>query len=325
MPMATASLTRDDLLGALTSARQPVTPEDTMPEAGRKVLLSQFHDMLEHEAGSRAGADIEDVHDMRVATRRMRSTLQMLEPYFKPKVIKSYRDYLRRLARALGAVRDLDVLIADIERYAETLDETTRAHLKATLDLLNADREDARAYLNRTLDKGDYQRFVDDFAHFLLTPGAGVRPADAHDVQPVQVRHALPPLIYARLGQVRAYDAVLSDADETTLHSLRIEFKRLRYAATLFAEVLGESIKPFIDELKAAQDHLGRLQDIVTAEAILQPLADRLDDDQKNAARGYLDALNGERQQLHRGVGQLWKRFNSRNVQRQLARAIAEL
>lgn len=323
MPAATPL--RDDLLDALATARQPVSPEDTMAEAGRKVLLSQFHDMLEHEAGSRTGADIEDVHDMRVATRRMRSTLQLLEPYFKPKAIKGYRDHLRKIARALGGVRDLDVLIADIERYAATLDEAARLQLGATIVLLAADRDDARLYLNKTLDKGDYRRFVEDYARFLMTPGAGARSIDPNDVLPVQVRHALPTLIYSCLGQVRAYDMVLADADETTLHSLRIEFKRLRYATTLFSEVLGDSIKTFITELKAAQDHLGRLQDIVTAEAILHALADRLDDDQKDAAQGYLDALSVERATLNQTAKAMWKHFNARSVQKLLARAIADL
>ncbi|MGQ9908274.1 MAG: CHAD domain-containing protein [Candidatus Flexifilum sp.] len=323
--MPTATLTHTDMIEALSAARQPVSPEDTMAEAGRKVLLQQFIEMLKHEAGSRTGGDIEDVHDMRVATRRMRSTLQLLEPYFKPKAINGYRVQLRKIARALGAVRDLDVLIADIERYRETLDEAGRARLEATLALLNEERAEARAFLNRTLDKGDYRRFVDDFTTFLLTPGAGARPIDPHDVAPVQVRHALPTLIYSRLGQVRAYDTVLEDADETTLHSLRIEFKRLRYATTLFAEVLGESIKPFIEELKAAQDHLGRLQDIVTAETVIHLLADRLDDAQKEAAQGYLDALSVERETLRKTAKQMWKRFNARTVQRQLASAIAAL
>ncbi|MCS7070335.1 MAG: CHAD domain-containing protein, partial [Anaerolinea sp.] len=257
--------------------------------------------------------------------RRMRSTLQLLEPYFKPKAINGYRVQLRKIARALGAVRDLDVLIADLERYRETLDETGRDRLEATRALLDEERAEARAFLNRTLDKGEYRRFVDDFAAFLLTPGAGARPLDPHDVIPVQVRHALPALIYSRLGQVRAYDAVLENADETTLHSLRIEFKRLRYATTLFAEVLGESIKPFIEELKAAQDHLGRLQDIVTAETVIHMVADRLNDEQKEAAQAYLDALSVERETLRKTAKQMWKRFNARTVQKQLASAIATL
>lgn len=317
--------THTSFIDVLKAARQPVAPDDTMAEAGRKVLLSELVSMLQHEAGSRTGEDIEDVHDMRVATRRMRSALRLLEAYYKPKSIQGYEMQLKRIARALGGVRDLDVLIVDLQGYAATLDADHRPRFEAAIAALDADRSEARSHLVKVLNKGEYRRFVQDFAAFLTTPGAGSRAIAADSVQPVQVRHALPTLIYARLGQVRAYDPVLDEADDTTLHSLRIEFKRLRYATTLFGDVLGEAIKPFITELKAAQDHLGRLQDIATAEMYLRGVADRLDNDQKEAVQTYLDALGAERETLYGSTKPLWKRFNLRSVQKQLATAVATL
>src|SRR5688572_21869623 len=101
----------DDYTAQLESQVQSVSPQDTMAEAGRKVLLADFIKMLKHEAGARTGEDIEDVHDMRVATRRMRSALRLFESYFKPKWVDAYSRRLRKIARALGVVRDLDVLI----------------------------------------------------------------------------------------------------------------------------------------------------------------------------------------------------------------------
>src|SRR4051812_17496203 len=92
----------------LQAQLQPVEPLDTMAEAGRKILLSDLVKMLDHEAGSRSGEDLEDVHDMRVALRRMRSTLRLLADYYKPKTIDPYLVEMRKLAHALGTVRDLD-------------------------------------------------------------------------------------------------------------------------------------------------------------------------------------------------------------------------
>jgi len=317
---------RADLLAVLKAQTRSVAVDDTMAEAGRKVLLVQLIEMLKHEDGSRVGTDIEAVHDMRVAIRRMRSTLRLLQAYYKPKAIKGYAVQLSKLARALGGVRDRDVLIEDLEKYAATLtDEAQRAQFSAAILELDADRQEARAHLIKVLNKGEYRRFVADFAQFLLTEGVGVRAVNPEDVHPIQVRHALPTLIYARLGHVRAYDSVLNGADDTTLHSLRIEFKRLRYAATLFADVLGDSIKPFINELKAAQDHLGRVQDIATTEMYLHGLAERLDDGQKDAVQVYLDGLGVEREQLYGATKDIWRRFNLRSVQKQLAAAVATL
>src|SRR5262245_29152747 len=105
------SLSIEERIADLETHRAAVSPTDTMGEAGRKVLLTEFIHVLQHEAGSRSGEDIEDVHDMRVAIRRMRSAFQLFKPYYKAKDVRPYRRGLRRIGWALGDVRDLDVLI----------------------------------------------------------------------------------------------------------------------------------------------------------------------------------------------------------------------
>src|SRR4051812_34049303 len=84
-----------------------IEPLDTMAEAGRKALLDDLIKMMSHEAGSRSGEDPEDVHDMRVALRRMRSIIGLLGGYYKPKALDPYVDEMRKIARSLGTVRDL--------------------------------------------------------------------------------------------------------------------------------------------------------------------------------------------------------------------------
>lgn len=315
---------QQELIESLQAQVQPVLPEDTMAEAGRKVLLDQFVKMLHHETGSRSGEDIEDVHDMRVATRRMRSALRLLEDYYKPRLVRVYRRQLRKVARALGEVRNLDVLIADVKQFQTTLSDGHKADLQAVIDKLDAQGSHARSDLIGVLDKGAYHRFVDDFSAFLTNPGAGAKTLNS-DIHPSQVRHVLPALLYSYLGAVRAYDNTLENADDTTLHALRIEFKRLRYAVALFADVLGNSVKDFVSEIKAMQDHLGRMQDIVTAQAILNPMVSELTDGQGETLHVYLDKIEAERQQRRQQVGDLWKRFNAKPVQKQLASAVAGL
>src|SRR5690606_30776478 len=86
-----------------------VEPDDPMSEAGRKILRFHFRRMLRQESGARQGDDPEAVHDMRVATRRLRAALRVFGPYYDPGVIHPLDRGLRRAGRALGAVRDLDV------------------------------------------------------------------------------------------------------------------------------------------------------------------------------------------------------------------------
>ena len=111
-----------------------------MSEAGRKVIYLHFTRMLANEAGTRLGEDPEALHDMRVATRRMRAAFALFGAHFDKKTLKLFGKGLRRAGRTLGAVRDLDVLL-----------DKARAHVVAlppeqagSLDPLLAHWETAR-------------------------------------------------------------------------------------------------------------------------------------------------------------------------------------
>lgn len=308
----------------LKQAVTPVSPEDTMAEAGRKILLHDFVRMLENESGSRTGEDIEHVHDMRVATRKMRSAFRVLEEYYKSKPIRPFMEHLKRLAKQLGMVRDLDVMIVDLEKAQTALDEYGTAAIQVLIDRLDKKRRKARKKLVGFLDDDSYQGFVTAFAAFLMQPGTAVKPTDNGVVVPSQVRHILPPMLHEHLAAVRAYHDVVETADAPTLHALRIEFKRLRYTTSFFEEVLGTSGNDFIMEIKAIQDHLGRINDIVTAQ---QHLSTLIEDDgiENDALNGYLMGLQDEREALEAGFATVWQRFNARAVQSKLSNALLAL
>lgn len=319
---------RDDLIAHLTESKQPVQADDPMSEAGRKVLLNELLQMLNNEDGSRAGEDALPIHDMRVAIRRMRSILNLLEPYYKQKVVTPYIRQLRKVARRLGAVRDLDVLIEDVQKYAADQPDGAGAAFEPVVAHLQAKRAPHLERLNTALSRSAYRRFVKDYAAFLTTADKGARTTD-NDVAPVRVRHLLPEMTYHALGAVRAYDGVIEDANITTLHALRIEFKQLRYIISLFQGVLGSSAGEFIEELKIIQDHLGRLCDIDIARDNLSDLKGELNSESEAEAQaalqGYIDALETEMATLHEGFADVWKRFNSKKVQKLLATAVASI
>ncbi len=300
----------------------PVDPHDTLAEAGRKVLLADFIKMLSHEAGSRAGADIEDVHDMRVATRRMRSAFRLLKVYYKPSVVESFRRRLGKIAQALGDIRDLDVMIDDLKRHQMTLDPDQQAALQDAIDALDQRRAKARRAFVKLVAGRQYAKFIDVFGAFLTTPEMGAKANKSSGVVAYQVRHVVPVILHSHLAAVRAYDTALDGADFATLHGLRIEFKRLRYAVSFFTDVLGASVNDFIGELKTIQDHLGRLNDMNTALAILGDIPNAV---QNGVVRDYRDWLEAERVRLQTGFGEVWARFNSRSVQRMLSDALLVL
>lgn len=316
---------RGKLLDALREYHAPPDPADAIPEAGRKVMLGEFIKMLEHEPGSRTGADIEDVHKMRVAIRQMRSAFRLLAAWYKTRTMKVFDRDLRAIMQVLGRVRDLDVMIHDLDEFKTMLDPQYTIILQEVIDLLDQRREVAREDLIVALDSKPYRRFVKRFAQFLTTPDAGAATPDKNGVTPFQVRHVLPTMIYDKLAHVRAYEVVLDDADEETLHDLRIEFKRLRYAIALFSNVLGAKADDFIDELKVVQDYLGRLNDISVAQARLKVLMDDLEGHQNGVVWLYIDHLEEQKPELLAQMPEVWRRFNTKSVQRKLASAVVTL
>lgn len=300
-----------------------VLEQDTMAEAGRKILLSDFKRMVDNEAGSRIGDDIKYVHNMRVATRRMRSAFRLLAPYYKNKPVQLYSGHLRTLAKHLGAVRDLDVMIDNLTAYQTNLPEDDQTTLQSVIDKLDKRRSKARQKLITYLDSDHYQKFIQQYLQFLTTDGKGAKPVDEESAAPHQVRHILPTLVHEHLAVVRAYDTILEGADVSTLHALRIEFKRLRYLVSYFIDVLGVSAEQFVDELKDIQDHLGHLNDTVTAQAMLNKL--KLKPDQQQIVNEYLDRLSAEEADHIEQFAVTWQRFNSRTVQRKLSDALLVL
>lgn len=302
-----------------------VVSTDSMSEAGRKVLLTEFIKLLEVEDGARTGEDIEDVHKMRVSIRKMRSAFRLLDVYYKPKAVKPFIDELRQVMQALGAVRDLDVMIHNLEDFQSTLDASRLEAMKEVIDSLDLRRADARKELNHALDRKSYRRFVKSFIKFLTTSEMGAKPVDTKGVTPYQLRHILPTMIYEHLSAARAYEMVLTTADAETLHALRIEFKRLRYIVSLFDGVLGSQIQDFVEELKIVQDHLGHLNDIDVAHSSLSELMEDLEGDQITVLWSYINHLEAEKPDLLAKLPEVWKRFNAKNVQRKLASAVASL
>ena len=98
----------------LTASVGTLQPDEPVGEAGRKVLLEEFRNVLAREEGSRSGADIEDLHQLRVAMRKSRSVMRLLRPWYRTRVIQRYNESLRNVMRASGPVRDLDVLREDL-------------------------------------------------------------------------------------------------------------------------------------------------------------------------------------------------------------------
>ncbi len=304
-----------------------VRGDDTLAEAGRKVLRFHFARMLAREEGTRLGEVAEELHGMRVATRRMRAAFRVFGEAYRPGRTRRYRRDLRDVARRLGAVRDLDVLIEGLTVYAADLPAAEAAALEPLVAGWRQQREDARTLLGRTLDSADYRRFVDGFLEFVRTEGMAVQPVAP--TAPHRVRDEMPAHIWAAYAQVRAYEPVLRWADVETLHELRIAAKWLRYTMEFVREPLGPEAEPLIERVVALQDHLGWLHDADVASALARSFlvehAADLSEEQTGAIGRYLVERERELARLRRSVGAPWRRVAGLAFRRALGRVVAGL
>lgn len=307
----------------------PPAATDSMAEAGCKILALHFGRMLANEEGTRLGEDPEALHDMRVATRRMRAAFALFAPYYEPKALKSLGKGLRRTGRTLGAVRDLDVLIGKARAYSEHLAAEGHADLTPLLEAWTAERTAARGQMLAYLDGPAYRRFVDEFAAFLAAPPtAAVAPTTSD-----QVRHVVPRLILERYEAVRAFERLLPAADLAIYHALRIECKGLRYALEFFREVLSEEASALIKQVTAMQDLLGELQDARVAEELLkaflaarrEPTAGREDAAALAGVEAYLAAQHSRQAELLAAFPAPWAELIGPEFRRRLVLAIAAL
>jgi CHAD domain-containing protein len=270
-----------------------------MAEAGRKIMYQHYRKMCEHEPGTRVGDDPEELHDMRVATRRLRAAYLLFEPYFDDKAMGRFNKRLRSTGRMLGAVRDLDVLLGKAERYqAEEL--AGGPGLEPLIAAWHEQRDQER------------------------NPGQPV---------PYQARHIAPHLLMSRYEDVRAYECVLPDAPLTTYHQLRITCKKLRYALEFFRDLLGDGAGGLIKKVTAMQDLLGDVQDASVAEGLIAGFvaeqvgrhAGMASPPPLEGVTAYLAAQWRTQRELLGRFPSLWSELTGYEFRRSLAVAIAEL
>jgi CHAD domain-containing protein len=137
---------------------------------------------------------------------------------------------------------------------------------------------------------------------------------------PLLVRHALPTLVFQRLGAVRAFGDVLPTATAAQFHQLRIQFKELRYTLSFFEDLLGETSGPIIEMTRLVQDHLGLLNDASVATAQLIAL-----DCCPEEVAIYGDYQQADLARLTQAFHPLYAAFDRLDIRQVLALTVASL
>jgi len=241
-----------------------VSPDDPAAKAVQAALAAGLARLIANDAPTRLG-DVEGLHQMRVATRRLRSDLRTFRPIIDRSWANGLSDELRWLGGLLGAVRDPDVhlerlrtedadLVAALEPYLARLRERQTAGRNALLAGLRSER-----YVT-LLD-----RLMDAVRDPLVSDGAR---------RPV-LKALFPLLVRAWKGLEPQAEALKPDDPDQRYHAVRIRAKRLRYAAEAIGPALGDraaGIERLALAAASLQDLLGAMHDAVLTRADLEAL-----------------------------------------------------
>jgi CHAD domain-containing protein len=265
----------------------------------RTSFREQYARILAHDPGVRLGDDPEEVHQLRVAARRMRSVLRTAAPLLERSWVDDLREELSWLGGELGPARDFDVLHDHIRSEAAELDATDRRALEPLLEKLAQEGENAR---RRALEALRSDRY---FGLLAKLEGAAAAPA------PGDKNGSLVSAAKAEFGRLEKAMKKLADApSKENIHRVRIKGKRARYAAELVEDELGKAGGRLIASAKRFQDVAGEHQDAVVAEERIRALVRNQRSQRAALAAGLL--VGRQRERRDRAVAALpgaWSRL----------------
>ncbi len=285
-----------DLAGALdVRTCEKGTPSR---EALGIALEAEYRELLAHDPGTRRGDDPENLHQLRVATRRLRAFLRAARPLVESDWATSLRDELGWLGGHLGPARDLDVMLGRLRAEVEALDGDADG-ASGLLEALEEERTGAYRDVVEVLGDARYFALLDRLETAAAPPLTG----DETTLATIFHREA------KRMR--RTFSALGDDPEDDALHASRIAVKRARYAADLAAHELGRPGERFVAVAKQLQDILGDHQDAVVAEGRIRDWATSTDSPGSAFAAGRLVQLERDRMAAARAAWPgTWQRLD---------------
>jgi triphosphatase len=251
---------------AQESAATTADASMTIVEVAMVNLRRYLAAWLLHEPGARLGDDPEELHDLRIAGRRLDAILRQFQA-FLPAEFLNVRATLKTVLSALGHARDLDVAISELQDFTRKLPKADRMGVEPLKEHLMTERGRARAQMLSILDSIWVQKNFQEMTLLLTAPVAASESADL-------ALHASPGLIRRRFRKLRKRADLLGPESSTEeYHEVRGQVKKLRYALEAVAELYGKPANEVIRALRRWQENLGVQQDAAVAMQRLNALA----------------------------------------------------
>jgi CHAD domain-containing protein len=285
-----------------------------------EVLRVRFGEIVRLRGAALDSDDIGAVHDMRVATRRLRSALRDFAPLLRKRPLKIVGKDLKKLADSLGAARDEDVVIAALKKLRKKAgDKAVKTGIAKLIGERRANRRRAQADLTETLAASAIDDLQTRF--YAALEEATRKKANAKTVSFTDAGRD------AVLKSLREFcdlsPSLYAPHEVKKLHKLRISAKRLRYALELFTACWGKRIAPFAGEIAEMQTYLGEVHD---ADIWIESFSERLLEDNKEISTTNLWLLSRFvklRTRNYRRALELWSEWKTEQLIEKLDKLVA--
>jgi len=245
----------------------PTPTADNLQAYVSELMLHFMSVILNNYEKLRAENHAEALHDMRVATRRMRETLTLFQPLFPLAQIKKSLSAVKKVTKALGLPREVDVnlkLIRELQPSGGLVARAASEHLNATLD---QEQLRIRNRMLRALDKTGFKSLREELtqlAHSATT--TPFRPHLLFEEHQAAIREnflrLIPRILQDRAEPVYSFDLNPSSLeDDQALHQLRIATKKLRYAFEITKPLVSIPCDELARECRALQNAIGAQHD----------------------------------------------------------------
>ena len=263
-------------LGEAAQAAPDVVVADIVNKASvGEVVTATFarsvQQVIRFDSAVRLDLDPEDLHQFRVATRRLRSDLRTFGPLLEATWAKTLTDELRWLDDAVGAERDADVMLSRLVERLSTLGPADAAAAHRLRHRLDEQRIVGRARLSEAMATDRYVALLNLLVSAGSAPGVASDPVGVVDEAARMHLAALARKPWRQLR--RGVDALSPESSDDELHRVRTLAKRCRYCAEAAALVCGDNARRLGGRLADVQTVLGDHHDTVVAEAWLRDAA----------------------------------------------------
>lgn len=236
-------------------------PTDPVCIFGASVISRYLEAMRKEVTGVKQAVDIEYIHRMRVASRRMRSALDSFQLCFNKKTYQRILKDVRQVTRALGEARDLDVQLEALEHEILKYSSPRLAPglKRLQLRMINA-RSRAQTHVIQAMNRMESDSVLEEIEAW--TAPLLAQASSVYLYSPELYTLAFNSIREEMDEFLRHEDLIHDPANVSELHEMRIGAKHLRYTLEIFEELYGSRIKPYIEEMKNIQDQLGNIHDL---------------------------------------------------------------